>query len=120
MIVVRTTHSWCTAGRAHSWCRTPVFHGRSGHGRDNLAHHPDDTEKGEAGWQCPGPDERGACERVAIGEEVPCIGRALTVVGTTDDLYVVPAHKTLCPVTLALALGVTMGRSHEAEFPRAA
>lgn len=63
--------------------------------------------------RCPGPDERGACRRVAIGQQVPCIGRALVIVGLSDDPYVVPPQMTLCPLTLAAGLGVTMGRTHE-------
>lgn len=72
-----------------------------------------DAHSGQVAWRCSGPDARGACGRVALGEKVPCIGKALSVVGSDDDAYVVPAHVTLCPVTLALSLGVSMGRSHE-------
>jgi hypothetical protein len=72
-----------------------------------------DPETGEVAWHCPGPDARGACRRVAIGAEMPCIGKALTIVGSDDDAYVVAPHMTLCPLTLALAMGTSMGRSHE-------
>jgi hypothetical protein len=70
-----------------------------------------DPETGEVAWECPGPDERGACGRVAIGDEMPCIGKELTLAGEDDEPYVVPPCMTLCPVTLAFAIGVHMGRS---------
>jgi hypothetical protein len=59
-------------------------------------------------WHCPGPDARGACGRVAVGAEVPCIGLALTDADASGEAYVVPPHMTLCPVTLALSLDVSM------------
>lgn len=72
-----------------------------------------DRETGAVVWHCPGPEVSGACGRVAIGDEVPCVGRRLVLDGSSDEPYVVPAHMQLCPITLALALGVSMGRSTE-------
>ena len=79
-----------------------------------------DTDTGEVAWRCPGPDARGACGMIAIGQEVPCIGKALGFAGSPDEPYVVAAHMTLCPVTLALALDVPMGRPQTSATPRAA
>jgi hypothetical protein len=79
-----------------------------------------DPKTGSVAWHCPGPDARGACPRVAIGEEMPCIGKTLVVLGATEDPYVVAPHMTLCPVTLALALGTTMGREAHPVPPVAA
>lgn len=72
-----------------------------------------DPDTGEVVWHCPGPNKIGACRRIAIGEEVPCVGRVLVLVGTPDEPYVVPRHMSLCPLLLAESLGVTMGRSAE-------
>lgn len=72
-----------------------------------------DPGTGTVAWHCGGPDARGACRRVRIGAEVPCIGKALRVVGTGDDPYVVAHHMTLCPLVLAESLGTTIGTTHE-------
>ena len=71
-----------------------------------------DPDSGRIAWHCPGPDARGACGRVPIGAEMPCIGKELTVVGAGGDPYVVPRQMTLCPVTLALAVGTRLGDEH--------
>lgn len=69
-----------------------------------------DAHTGEVVWHCAGPDARGACRRtgVHIGDEVPCIGRLLTIVGSDGEPYEVPVQMTLCPVTLAAALDAPM------------
>jgi hypothetical protein len=73
-----------------------------------------DPRTAEVAWRCPGPDARGACPRVAIGALIPCVGRALTVASADEEAYVVPPGMTLCPLTLAQAMGVHMGRSRRA------
>lgn len=79
-----------------------------------------DPRTGEIAWQCTGPDERGACGRVAIGAEVPCIGKALSQSGSAEEPYVVPRLMTLCPYTLAAALDVSVGRDRRVETGAAA
>lgn len=62
-------------------------------------------------WNCQGPDERGACPRVAIGEMVPCIGLWLANPDALSNPYTVPKGMTLCPVTLTHALAVASDSS---------
>jgi len=70
-----------------------------------------DPGTGEIVSHCPGPDPRGACRHIELGATVPCVGRELSVGEIGDeDAYLVPPGMSLCPVTLALAMDVPMGR----------
>ena len=63
---------------------------------------------GEVVGECAGPDARGQCPRVALGEVVPCAGQSLTADGHGSWLpYAVPGDETTCPVALALALAAS-------------
>lgn len=58
--------------------------------------------------ECAGPDSRGMCPLVALGEVVPCAGLSLTADGHGSWLpYAVPGGETTCPVTMALALAAS-------------
>ena len=57
--------------------------------------------------RCSGPAPDGSCPRVAIGDLLPCAGRALEPEGSAGQAYAVPAQATLCPVTVAAALAVS-------------
>ena len=58
--------------------------------------------------RCTGPAADGSCPRVAIGDILPCAGCVLApaVIGPEALPYEVSRRATLCPVTLAAAMGV--------------
>ena len=59
--------------------------------------------------RCSGPDERGACPRVAPGEVLPCAGCELLATDAPHGVpYPVGLTMTLCPVTLAQVLGTDL------------
>jgi hypothetical protein len=65
-----------------------------------------EADSGQLLFTCTGPDARGACGRVAIGEVVACARKALSRLDGNDEAYLVPCQMTLCPMTLLQSVAV--------------
>jgi hypothetical protein len=65
-----------------------------------------DADSGRLLFTCRGPTRSGACDRVAIGENVACAGKQLTCVDARSNVYGVPKELSLCPITLLQSLAV--------------
>lgn len=63
---------------------------------------------GEVIGRCSGPNKIGACGQVEIGQSVACAGCNLCLLSGPSTAVPIPLSMTLCPVTLAAALGVEL------------